>query len=224
MSHPHRTTSSPAWPTWNDSSTRLATRGAHQGGPCPRAIRIDHPFLDGNGRLGRLLIAIILHHEKVLAQPLLYLSLYFKQHRDEYYRLLTEVRQHGMWEAWLDFFLEGVAHTASSAVETAHRLIRLFEGDAVRIQQLGRQAANGCGLSWSSRSTCDGYLLADRAVGISFPTASRILDSLKEVGIVRELTAGAETGSSPTTNTSPFSTRGPSRYEGRHHHKTTHSQ
>ncbi|MGI2325427.1 MULTISPECIES: Fic family protein [unclassified Methylococcus] len=68
-----------------------------------------HPFLDGNGRVGRLLIAFILHHEGVLRQPLLYLSLYFKQHRGEYYRLLDTVRQTGDWEAWLDFFLEGVA-------------------------------------------------------------------------------------------------------------------
>lgn len=78
-----------------------------------------HPFLDGNGRVGRLLIALILHHEGVLRQPLLYLSLYFKQHRDEYYRLLDAVRTTGDWETWLDFFLEGVGETAISAVDTA---------------------------------------------------------------------------------------------------------
>ena len=72
-----------------------------------------HPFLDGNGRVGRLLISLLLHHDGVLRQPLLYLSLYFKQHRDEYYRLLDAVRQDGDWEAWLEFFLDGVAETAA---------------------------------------------------------------------------------------------------------------
>ena len=81
-----------------------------------------HPFLDGNGRIGRLLIAFILHHGGVLSKPLLYLSLYLKQHQAEYYRLLDLVRAEGGWEAWLDFFLEGVENTASNAVQTAQRL------------------------------------------------------------------------------------------------------
>ncbi|MGM0652000.1 MAG: Fic family protein [Bacillota bacterium] len=84
-----------------------------------------HPFLDGNGRIGRLLIAFILHHDKLLSQPLLYLSLYFKQHKAEYYRLLDLVRTEGNWEAWLDFFMEGVELVASNAVETAKRLLSL---------------------------------------------------------------------------------------------------
>ncbi|RLD99788.1 MAG: Fic family protein, partial [Aquificota bacterium] len=75
-----------------------------------------HPFLDGNGRMGRLLIAFVLHHGGILKRPLLYLSLYFKRHRDEYYRLLDLVRLEGDWEAWLDFFLEGVEQTAQNAV------------------------------------------------------------------------------------------------------------
>jgi len=73
-----------------------------------------HPFLDGNGRIGRLLISFVLHHGGVLAKPILYLSLYFKQQRAEYYRLLDLVRVEGDWEAWLDFFLEGVKDTASN--------------------------------------------------------------------------------------------------------------
>jgi len=77
-----------------------------------------HPFLDGNGRVGRLLIALILHSDGVLRQPLLYLSLYFKQHRSEYYRQLDAVRTAGDWEAWLDYFLEGVTETAAGAVDT----------------------------------------------------------------------------------------------------------
>ncbi|MGZ5555103.1 MAG: Fic family protein, partial [Candidatus Aminicenantales bacterium] len=81
-----------------------------------------HPFLDGNGRIGRLLITLLLCHERILSQPLLYLSLYFKQHRDEYFNLLTRVRQEGDWEAWLKFFAVGVREMAEGAVATAHRL------------------------------------------------------------------------------------------------------
>jgi Fic family protein len=86
-----------------------------------------HPFLDGNGRVGRLLIALLLHHDGALRQPLLYLSLYFKQNRAEYYRLLDSVRTTGDWEAWLDFFLDGVGETAAGAVDTAHRLLAMFK-------------------------------------------------------------------------------------------------
>ncbi len=88
-----------------------------------------HPFLDGNGRLGRLLISFLLHHDGVLSRPLLYLSLYFKQHRAEYYRLLDAVRTEGNWEAWLDFFLEGIKTTADNAVQTARRLVAVFQED-----------------------------------------------------------------------------------------------
>lgn len=97
-----------------------------------------HPFLDGNGRIGRSLIAFILHHGGVLERPLLYLSLYFKQHRTEYYRLLDRVRIEGDWEAWMDFFLVGVVETASNAVRrTAQRLVALFKEDAVRVASCG---------------------------------------------------------------------------------------
>jgi Fic family protein len=88
-----------------------------------------HPFLDGNGRLGRLLIAMLLHDSGALSQPLLYLSLYFKQHRALYYELLDRVRTEGDWEAWVDFFLEGVEQTAHGAVQTAKRLVDLFQQD-----------------------------------------------------------------------------------------------
>ena len=88
-----------------------------------------HPFLDGNGRVGRLLIALLLHDAGALRQPLLYLSLYFKQHRTEYYRQLNEVRLTGDWESWLAFFLEGVEETATGAVNTCHRLDELLAAD-----------------------------------------------------------------------------------------------
>ena len=96
-----------------------------------------HPFLDGNGRVGRLLITLLLCDAGLLSQPLLYLSLYFKQHRGDYYDLLNHVRRTGEWEAWLDFFLEGVKRTAEGAVSTARGLSRMFQEDRNRIQAAG---------------------------------------------------------------------------------------
>jgi Fic family protein len=92
-----------------------------------------HPYLDGNGRIGRLLITLLLEHWKLLPAPLLYLSLFFKRHRTEYYRLLGEVRNRGDWEAWLDFFLEGVATIAGEAVETARDVFALVSADRQRL-------------------------------------------------------------------------------------------
>lgn len=99
-----------------------------------------HPFLDGNGRLGRLLITLILVAEGVLKQPLLYLSLYFKTHRQAYYDRLDQVRLDGDWEAWLLFFADAVEQTASDAVDTAKQLIAMAEHDAEVIRQQGRYA------------------------------------------------------------------------------------
>jgi len=99
-----------------------------------------HPFLDGNGRLGRLLITLILVAEKVLQQPLLYLSLYFKTHRQEYYELLNQVRLTGDWEAWLEYFADAAEQTANNAVLTAKELIDQSERDRVVIQEQGRFA------------------------------------------------------------------------------------
>ena len=101
-----------------------------------------HPFLDGNGRLGRLLITLLLCHYGVLDKPLLFLSLYFKQHRQRYYELLDAVRRSGDWEVWLLFFLDGVAQTAAGAVSTAQQLQSLFQEDEARIQQQGRSAGS----------------------------------------------------------------------------------
>jgi len=92
-----------------------------------------HPYLDGNGRIGRLLVTLLLEHWKQLSAPLLYLSLYFKRHRAEYYRLLTEVREHGDWEAWTDFFLDGVATIADEAVTTARDVFALVNADRQRV-------------------------------------------------------------------------------------------
>ena len=102
-----------------------------------------HPFLDGNGRVGRLLITLLLCNAGVLRQPLLYLSLYFKQRRSEYYDLLNRVRRIGDWEEWLTFFLEGVRVTAEGAVATSQRLTELFASDRAAIQRrAGRRAGS----------------------------------------------------------------------------------
>ncbi len=92
-----------------------------------------HPYLDGNGRIGRLLITLLLEHWKLLKAPLLYLSLFFKRHRADYYRLLGEVRKSGDWEIWTDFFLEGVATIADEAVDTARDVFALFNADRQRV-------------------------------------------------------------------------------------------
>lgn len=148
-----------------------------------------HPFLDGNGRIGRLLIAFILHHDGILSQPLLYLSLYFKQHRAEYYRLLDQVRLEGDWEAWVDFFLEGVGQTAAGAVDSAKELVALFEEDRRRVQELGRTAATTLRVFGA---LCQRPLATLNQVrqrtGLSFPSVAKGMEALAGLGIARELT------------------------------------
>jgi Fic family protein len=148
-----------------------------------------HPFLDGNGRLGRLLIALLLHDGGVLRQPLLYLSLYLKQHRATYYELLDRVRAEGDWEAWVDFFLEGVEQTAQGAVQTARRLVDLFQQDQQRVQSAGGRNANMLRVldTLRQRPMCS-LRQAAATAGISFPTASKAMLALVEKGIARELT------------------------------------
>ena len=148
-----------------------------------------HPFLDGNGRLGRLLIALLLHHGGLLAQPLLYLSLYFKQHRTVYYQRLDAVRAHGEWEGWVDFFLEGVEVTAQGAVHTAQRLVALFQQDMDRTKAAGRRAANALRLLAAMRERPLSNLrqLCQHA-RMSFPTASKAMQALVDLNIARELT------------------------------------
>ena len=150
-----------------------------------------HLFLDGNGRIGRLLIAFTLHHGGVLSRPLLYLSLYFKQHRPDYYRLLDLVRAEGDWEAWLDFFLEGVEDTASNAVRTARLLVELFKDDTARVQSVGRASSSALRVF---NALCERPIttLNDlcQRTGLSFPTATKGIARLMTLGIVKELTGG----------------------------------
>jgi Fic family protein len=139
--------------------------------------------------MGRLLIAFILHHGGVLKRPLLYLSLYFKQHRSEYYRLLDRVRLEGDWEAWLDFFLEGVEQTAQNAVGTAQRLVRLFQESTHQIRQTGRRANTALRVF---DALCERPILTlaevKRRTDLSFPGVTNGMNILLELGIVRELT------------------------------------
>lgn len=149
-----------------------------------------HPFLDGNGRLGRLLITLLLCEQKVLREPMLYLSLYFKTHRQYYYELLNNVRLSGDWEAWLDFFAEAVIVTATQAVETARRLVDLAHEDRERISGLGRAATSTLRVhrALMERPIATSGWLVDKT-GITPPTVNKCLGHLERLGIVRELTS-----------------------------------
>lgn len=148
-----------------------------------------HPFLDGNGRLGRLLIALLMCHEKVLHEPMLYLSLHFKQRRQEYYDLLQKVRTDGDWETWCEFFVDAISETAKQAVTTANRLSNLVREDRERVRGLGRIAGSA-------------YRVMDALVQhpvISIPAACKLtglvphtvdkgLQAMRGLGLVTELT------------------------------------
>jgi Fic family protein len=148
-----------------------------------------HPFLDGNGRLGRLLITLLLCEQKALREPMLYLSLYFKTYRQYYYELLNEVRLNGNWEVWLDFFAEAVIMTANQAVDTTKQLNELSKGDRDRIKGLGRSALSTLqvhrALLERPISTA-GWLVKKTA--ISPATVNKCLSHLESLGIVSELT------------------------------------
>ena len=149
-----------------------------------------HPFLDGNGRLGRLLITLLLCEHKVLREPMLYLSLYFKTHRQYYYELLSKVRLTGDWEAWLDFFAEAVIVTASQAVETAQQLLDLSNRDRDKINGLGRAAPSTLQIHRAllEQPIATSGSLAEMT-GITPATVNKALGHLEQLGIVRELTA-----------------------------------
>ncbi len=148
-----------------------------------------HPFLDGNGRLGRLLTTLLLVSEGVLQQPLLYLSLYLKTHRDTYYELLQRVRTDGDWEAWLEFFVRGVRETADQAVASARALARLFAEDRARIQGFGRIAGSVLQVHHALQERPIQTIHSARErTGLSMPTVTTVMRRLEGAGIVRELT------------------------------------
>jgi len=148
-----------------------------------------HPFLDGNGRLGRLLITLLLCSEGALSQPLLYLSLYLKTHRARYYELLQHVRETGDWEVWLDFFLTGVRDTSTQAVGAAREILDLFDEDRKRIAALGRKAASPLRVHELLQTKPSvSVAAAARVLELSEPTVRTSLTRLEALGIVQEST------------------------------------
>ncbi len=148
-----------------------------------------HPFLDGNGRVGRLLITLLLCAEGILSEPLLYLSLYFKTHRQRYYELLQTVRQQGDWEAWLRFFLEGVATTAEEASASARQILDLFARDRQRVEGLGRPSGSAVRVhQLLQKHPLLTIRRATDALRLSPPTVTTALGHLGRLGIVEEVT------------------------------------
>jgi Fic family protein len=148
-----------------------------------------HPFLDGNGRMGRLLITLLLCAEEALAGPLLYLSLYFKRNRDRYYQLLQAVRDTGDWESWMRFFLTGVHETAQQAVQTSRTVLKLFEDDRRKIEALGRSAGSALRVhQLLQKRPIVGIPRTAEELGLTAHTVSSAMRAMAELGTVRELT------------------------------------
>lgn len=146
-----------------------------------------HPFLDGNGRIGRLLITFMLCAAEVLREPVLYLSLFFKKHRRIYYDRLNRVREHEGWTQWIDFFLQGVRDTANQAARTASHIDKLFRADKEKIEGFGRAAASAM-LIYRHAQVKPLFSIKNAAheMKVSFPTASSAVTRLAEAGILRE--------------------------------------
>jgi Fic family protein len=147
-----------------------------------------HPFLDGNGRLGRLLITLILCNEGVLEKPLLYLSLYFKAHRDEYYEALQRIRTDGDWEGWFRFFLQGVSEVAEQATVTSKRIVTLFETDRQKLLQKRMPPSVVRLHELLCRRATISIPLAARLLDVSQPTATTAIHRLEKLRIVKEIT------------------------------------
>jgi Fic family protein len=148
-----------------------------------------HPFLDGNGRVGRLLVSLMMVADGVLSQPFLYLSLYFKEHRADYYEALQRVRTDGAWEEWLRFYLIGVEAVANQAADTATALVALFARDRVRIQGFGRAAGSALRVyDVLRRRIVVSISGAAKEARVTWPTAKAALEHLGELGIATEST------------------------------------
>ncbi|RYF11728.1 MAG: Fic family protein [Deltaproteobacteria bacterium] len=148
-----------------------------------------HPYLDGNGRIGRLLVTLLLEHWKLLTKPLLYLSLYFKRHRSENYRRLNAVRLAGEWEAWLDFFLDAVTTIADEAAVSGRHPHALVALDRDRV--LGHEGATIVSLrlfEWLPTHPIVTIAFVMKRLMISKPTAGRAIEALDRAGILAELT------------------------------------
>lgn len=148
-----------------------------------------HPFLDGNGRLGRLLITLLLCSEGVLKEPMLYLSLYLKTHRDQYYKLLNEIRETGDWEAWLEFFADAIIFTATQAVKTAQKLMQLASADGKTINGLKRISGSVHLIHKAllERPIASPTWIQEK-VNLSAATVNACLKQLEKLGVVKEIT------------------------------------
>jgi Fic family protein len=150
-----------------------------------------HPFLDGNGRLGRLLITLLLCAERILKEPLLYLSLFFKMHREQYYQLLQQIRKDGDWEKWLKFFMTAVKETSEQAVDTVNQLMHIADRDRTKIQSIGRSAGSALRVHQallqkpliSIQKSCE-------ITGLWPTSVTTVMKNLEKLGIVREVTGG----------------------------------
>ncbi len=148
-----------------------------------------HPYLDGNGHIGRLLITLLFEHWRLLPKPLLYLSLFFKRHRDEYYRRLNAVRTEGDWEGWTDFFLDGVATIADEAVASARELFALVGADRARVLKSGATSVAAVRLfELLPRHPMVTVASAIKLIETSKPTATRAIETLVEAGVLAETT------------------------------------
>jgi Fic family protein len=148
-----------------------------------------HPFLDGNGRVGRLLITLLLCSEGVVRRPLLYLSLYFKNHRDAYYEHLQRIRIEGDWESWLRFFLEGVIEVAESTTRTTQRLVTMIESDRQAIHSFGRGAATAHRVhDLAVRFVVISAASVAKELGLTSPPVYAAISRLEKAGVLREAT------------------------------------
>jgi Fic family protein len=147
-----------------------------------------HPFFDGNGRVGRLLITFLLMHRDALHRPLLYLSVYLKENRAEYYDRLTSIRRRGDWEGWLKFFLRGVAQTAGEATATAQRIFELRERHRAQVlrENVGPNGLKLLSLLFASPIVNVNLVRAD--LGVTFATANKLIGRFEQLGLVHEIT------------------------------------
>jgi len=188
----------PPWENIADLLSNLESFWNIEDGSVPTLIKAGlahyqfetiHPFLDGNGRLGRLLITFILCVDGILSKPLLYLSLYFKINRQSYYDHLQHTREKGDLEEWLKFFLKGVIYTAEQAVKTIQQTLELLEKDRQKIQGMGKAAASALIIHDLIKKTpiTDGNKIVSMS-GLTLPTVNSSIKHLIELGIVTELT------------------------------------
>jgi len=151
-----------------------------------------HPFLDGNGRVGRLLITLLLCHDGTLREPLLCCSLYFNQHRQQYYSELNCVRETGDFERWIEFFATAIRMSAEQATLTGQRIFAVFQEDRSRLRELGRLAPTSLLVQEALQSKPLATIAAlTKTTGLTTPTVTQALRELERLGIVRETTGRA---------------------------------